>query len=611
MKLIKKLLSNTGLITFLLVLISGVLASRTLLFEKGYFNMHDDLQMMRQLEMEKCFKDGQIPCRWVPDMGYGFGFPLFNFYPPLPYLVGQVVRLLGFSFVDTAKILFALAIILSGYSMYYLASTVFKNKWAGVISSIFYVWAPYHAVDVYVRGAMNESWALIFFPLIFLFSYKFLTSEDNQKNLFSNIFKFDKWMILLSLSYFGLFTSHNLMIMIFTPFFAVWCFIVMYMHKSWNKIIRLGVSGVYSVLLSAFFTLPAIFENDLTWLKSQLIGYYDYTAHFVTLYQLLISRYWGYGPSVWLEYDRMAFPAGLVHWVLSIIILGIIGLIFFKFKKKNLLDKEQVLLVVFVFVMAWLAAFMTHVRSTPVYQLFPFLALVQFPWRFLTLVTFGFSFISGFSLIILQKFISRKLTAVILITTTLFVVIFNWNFFLPENGKMGKLTDQEKFSAAAWDLQQTAGIYDYLPLTAKTAPKEPQKHLVEVVDIKSGKIVKTDKVVFSQESQGTNWAKFSVENGLENVDLRIGLFEFPGWKVYVDGKPIKQFVPEIEAWGRMWINLPKGNHQVEFKFEDTPIRSISNIISLVSWLGLLVLLMLQFRGGKRPDNSRSSKTKVR
>src|SRR3972149_11191211 len=88
MKLLKKVISSPDFLPMFFVLILSILAGRHL-FTPGYFNMHDDLQMMRQLEMEKCILDGQIPCRWVPDMGYGFGFPLFNFYPPLPYLVGQ------------------------------------------------------------------------------------------------------------------------------------------------------------------------------------------------------------------------------------------------------------------------------------------------------------------------------------------------------------------------------------------------------------------------------------------------------------------------------------------------------------------------------------------
>src|SRR3989344_8647632 len=97
-KFVRKSLFNKNLLALLIVVFFGLLASRQL-FKPGYFNMHDDLQMMRQLEMEKCFKDGQIPCRWIPDMGYGYGFPLYNFYPPLPYWIGMLVRVIGFSFV--------------------------------------------------------------------------------------------------------------------------------------------------------------------------------------------------------------------------------------------------------------------------------------------------------------------------------------------------------------------------------------------------------------------------------------------------------------------------------------------------------------------------------
>src|SRR3990172_9790468 len=157
MKLLRKIISLPNFWPLFIVIFFGLLAGRTLL-PSGYFNMHDDLQMMRQLEMEKCFLDGQIPCRWVPDMGYGFGFPLFNYYPPLPYLFGEIFRVIGFSFAVTVKAVFVLSFVASGITMYFLAKEFF-GKAGGIVSSVFYVWAPYHSVDVFVRGAMNEAWA--------------------------------------------------------------------------------------------------------------------------------------------------------------------------------------------------------------------------------------------------------------------------------------------------------------------------------------------------------------------------------------------------------------------------------------------------------------------
>ena len=81
----KKFFLNNWLL-FLIVALSGLVIWP--LFVPGYFSHHDNLQVIRIFEMRKCFADLQIPCRWVPDMGYGNGYPLFNFYGPLPYYIG-------------------------------------------------------------------------------------------------------------------------------------------------------------------------------------------------------------------------------------------------------------------------------------------------------------------------------------------------------------------------------------------------------------------------------------------------------------------------------------------------------------------------------------------
>ena len=78
------------------------------LFLPGYFSHHDDLQVMRIFEMRQCLQDFQIPCRWVQDMGYGNGYPLFNYYNVFPYYIGVIASyILGF--IGSAKFLFLIA----------------------------------------------------------------------------------------------------------------------------------------------------------------------------------------------------------------------------------------------------------------------------------------------------------------------------------------------------------------------------------------------------------------------------------------------------------------------------------------------------------------------
>ena len=76
------------------------------LLAKGFFPMHDDTQVGRVIVMGKALRNGQFPVRWVSDLGYGYGYPLFNYYGPLPYYVGGFLYALGLPAVEATKVIF-------------------------------------------------------------------------------------------------------------------------------------------------------------------------------------------------------------------------------------------------------------------------------------------------------------------------------------------------------------------------------------------------------------------------------------------------------------------------------------------------------------------------
>jgi hypothetical protein len=206
------------------------------------------------------------------------------------------------------------------------------------------------------------------------------------------------------------------------------------------------------------------------------------------------------------------------------------------------------------------------------------LKFVQFPWRFLTLVILGFSLAIGS----LSQLLPQKGKGILIGLLIIAVVIFNMEFFVPEHGKLGPLTDVQKFSNAAWDLQRTAGIYDYLPKTAKRNPRDGQNTVAELV---GGEAEITNK------KQGTNWASFDIDVKTPSATIRINIYQFPDWKVFINAKEVTEYVPEEEEWGRMYVDIPEGNHEVYAKLYDTPVRLLGNIISLITWvfLGLFCL----------------------
>jgi len=180
--------------------LSGLIISLFLLwplFAAPFFSHHDDVQTIRLYEMDKCIKDGQIPCRWVPDLGGLYGYPLFNYYAPLPYYFGELIYWVSGNLILSVKIMFAVS-FLGAYIFMYLLGQKYWGRLGGSLAAVFYSFAPYHALDFYVRGAMGEMWALMLFPAI-LWALTRLQEHLNIANL-----------LLFALFIGFLLTSHNL-----------------------------------------------------------------------------------------------------------------------------------------------------------------------------------------------------------------------------------------------------------------------------------------------------------------------------------------------------------------------------------------------------------------
>ena len=160
MNIAKKILPVVSILTLSLLAIQPF-------FHKEFFPIHDATQVARVFEMHQSLQGLMFPVRWVQDLGYGYGYPIFSFYAPLAYYLGAFFMFLGFSALLATKIMIALGVVLAGVTMYFFSKELFGEK-AGVLSGVLYVFAPYHALNIYVRGAIGEVWAYAFIPLAFL-----------------------------------------------------------------------------------------------------------------------------------------------------------------------------------------------------------------------------------------------------------------------------------------------------------------------------------------------------------------------------------------------------------------------------------------------------------
>ncbi|MFC1790308.1 6-pyruvoyl-tetrahydropterin synthase-related protein [Patescibacteria group bacterium] len=548
-----------------LALVLTVFAWRVLT-KPGYFSMHDDMQAFRLLQMEKCFKDGQIPCRWIPDGGFGFGYPLFNYYPPLPYYLGQVIHALGFSILNSVKIVFVLGFLGAALAMFFLGSALW-GSWGGLLSSVLYTYAPYHSLDIYARGALNEFWALVWLPAILWSIYEFVRTEEQ---------KYLRWLVFLGAC---LLLTHNAMVLIFAPVILGWLFLNLLLEKKLKLLKRFIGPGLLAVGMAAFFFLPVVFEKRFVHVETMLMGYFNYLAHFVTLRQLFFDRSWGWGASVWGTDEKISFQIGWPHWWLSFLVLLIFA--FFPKRQGERTISKKRFNAFFLFAVGLGTAFMAHSRSTFIWKKLPVLDYLQFPWRFLTLVIFGFSAVAGGVVWFLNRKKSfRFLAPVLSLSLVALTVILNAAYFKPEV-YYDNLTDNQKFSdPVEWKKQVTSGIFDYLPNSAPFPPGEPAP---DQAWFESGE----GEIVDYQ--RGTNWYRFTAQVDSPGATIKIPTFDFPRWELEVNEK-IAVFQVDEEL-GRPYFDLKKGQHQVNFQLKNTLVRTLANWLSLVSWLVFLSMVL--------------------
>src|SRR4030042_1300374 len=108
-----------NLIAISTILFFSILISLPFL-KPGLYIIHDDQQIARLFLFDQALKAGQFPPRWIDGLGFGFGYPLFVFYPPFVYILGELFHLIGFSFIDSIKFVFFTSIFASGLAMYIL-----------------------------------------------------------------------------------------------------------------------------------------------------------------------------------------------------------------------------------------------------------------------------------------------------------------------------------------------------------------------------------------------------------------------------------------------------------------------------------------------------------
>lgn len=508
---------------------------------------HDSpVHFARMAAYYKALGHGQIFPRWAGELNYGYGMPLFNFMYHVPYLVTSLFIRLGAGLVLSFKLALFVSFALSGMGMYLFAHALTRDRRIAFISALSYLFSPFHLVDLVVRGDLAEGFALSFFPFVL---YGILKLQ--QKTSIQNFVTLVGSSTLLIL-------SHNSMSLVF---FGIAALFSLWYTPVRNRVMPVVLAMTTSVLLAAFYWIPALFERKYTY--GDLFMKDMYKSHFAPLFHFFLPNFTN---AESLQTGGIAVTLGLIPVV--ILIVCIAGAV-----KKSTKNRPFYSLILFCLTLFSVALFFMQPVSMWFWEHIAILRMFQFPWRLLNVTTFSLALLTGLILV------PVKLNRTIFLLLCACIVLPSAVYFSPPLG-MDKIHEQE-----FWDYPLNTTYFGETDViwSAGPAGSYPEKRFQVI----GGDATITDAI------KGDTIHTFTVQATTESHIVDKTQY-FPGWRVYVDGKKVPVEFQDQNWRGLITFTLPAGNHTVRVAFENSPVRALANWISIIS-LGTFLLYALRTR----------------
>ncbi len=570
---------------FLVILVCLLVWATKSMVKPGLFTSHDsESHVTRIIAFDEALKDGQFPPRWASRYFGGIGSPVLMLNYQLPYFIAEFFLIVTGSPYDAYKYTLAGSFIVSGILAYFAFLTLpviplekskiptYHAQLAAFCAAFLYTWAPYRFLDIYVRGALGESFAFMFPPLILWAIHK-------------------KSYPLLIIGLSGLFLSHPVASAVFSALFLGYILVLSYAdavawplkHSLWFFFSCFFVA----FMIAAHNLIPTLLLTHYTQFTPKDSKPFD---HFPTLMQLLCGK-WGYGFSTSDANDTTSFRIGYMHVVSTLCALFFI----LKTFKKYILKKQKMIIYPAIYVLAVGAITVCLMLefSKPLWKLLFLYNFIDFPWRLLMVIVFVTAYSAHW---FLRSISSKKMYVGIV----LFIVVFNirmninhininalWPWGVEHYYTFAGTGDAFGEYASKWRYTR-----DSFPISERAIYSTGSGTL---------RVVKSTPSTLEVAASSSQAAR-----------VRLQLMYFPGWAVTLNGIP--QDLPgqkckitqdytlerDRNTSGLIECALPPGEHILTAKFLAPGAQVAGNVISLV---GLLVFLWILFRSYFPPTTS--------
>jgi uncharacterized membrane protein len=497
----------------------------------------------RLVQMERALAEGHVPPVWAPDLGDGHGQPLFAFAPPLVYLAGLPLRALSVGLSDALQVGLALLCAAGAAALYRLGRRLTGQRAASVAAAVTWLFAPYLALDLYVRAAFAEASALAMAPVAL---WALLRAIDAP-----GAGRVAQGAIAVGLVLLG----HNAAALLVLPALVL----VAVVLRPARGARLAGVGTIAAGLgLSAYFWYPALGEKGLVHTERLREGFLHWSTHFVEPWQLLWSA-WGHGLSVEGGGDGMSFAVGPLT-----LALGLAGF----FCAVRLPNTRVRGLAAVSLLSALAGVWLSTAASAAVWARVETLQYLAYPWRALLLPALFLPVLSTF---VYARMGPRGSGAVAAL-----VVAFNLGHTEPR----GFLTFDDAYYAPA--SIAAGGI-------ATTTREEYEPQWVETRPLSRAAVLvgREAPLVVTEVLRRAARQEFLVRSAVPDT-VEAATFFYPGWTALVDGD-VRPVTP-LAGRGTITFDVPAGTHRVVLELRATPLQRVGQLASAVTaaLLGLAV-----------------------
>ncbi|MGA8101072.1 MAG: 6-pyruvoyl-tetrahydropterin synthase-related protein [Candidatus Acidiferrales bacterium] len=508
---------------------------------RGNVSGHDmEFHLASWMDVAQQWHQGVLYPRWTADANYGFGEPRFIFYPPISWLAGSALGcVLPWRVVPGALIW--LALVLAGLSMWRLARSALPEPDA-ILAAVFFAANPYILMVVYFRSDYAELIAIALFPLLVL---GLLRVAANDRRAIGG----------LAVVYAAIWLSNAPEAVLASYSAALLLVVLAALKKSLVPVLAGGAALAAGMGLAAYYILPAAYEQ-----------------RWVDIGQVLSFELKPIENFLFTHADNPEFV--WFNWRMSMIACLMLGTTAiaggFAGRRRIAADVWWTLATL----TAMIFCLMSRV-SLPVWEHFPKLRFVQFPWRWLGPLAVPCSMFLAMSFGGLRK----KWLAWIGVWAVLAILL----------GVM--------ISTAWWDTQDVPelkqaiasgkgyeGTDEYTPLGGDRTDLPEDAPRASALNEDGDPMDAADGVRLHVQGWGPEQKHIEVES---RVPLRLApkLEYFPAWHVDVNGHPATAVPAEDTA--QLLVPLPPGTYQVDIRMAHTWDRTTGALISQFTAAGML------------------------